>query len=209
MGRNHTSFDPSSLNDPVAMQTEWVPAKKGGFNFRVHQLVSVDTNRIEFRATPGAKLFYLLFLLVGIGISIHFIYSKLLSGGLSLNMDTIGLLIISVFFTGFGGFGLYTGTSPIVFDKMQGCFWKGRKSPDKVFNKSSLKYFAELKQIHALQLISEYCRGNKIDFYSYELNLVLKNSQRINVIDHGDLEKLRSDAAILSAFLEKPVWNAI
>ncbi len=102
----------------------------------------------------------------------------------------------------------YFGTSPIVFDKYKSSFWKGRKSPDEVSERKEIKYFTELANIHALQIISEYCSGNKSSYYSYELNLVLKNGSRINVVDHGNLTKLREDAQTLSAFLGKPVWDA-
>jgi len=78
-----------------------------------------------------------------------------------------------------------------------------------VFDKKTLPYFAKLEDIHALQLISEYCGGNDGSYYSYELNLVLENGKRINVVDHGNKNKLRKEANNLSAFLAKPVWDAI
>ena len=59
-----------------------------------------------------------------------------------------------------------------------------------------------------MQLVSEYCRGNKSSFYSYELNLVLANGRRINVVDHGNIESLQKDARTLAAFLDIPVWDA-
>jgi hypothetical protein len=57
--------------------------------------------------------------------------------------------------------------------------------------------------------LTEYVSGNKSSYYSYELNLVLDDGSRINVVDHGNLERLRSDAQTLSQFLGKPVWDAI
>ncbi len=78
-----------------------------------------------------------------------------------------------------------------------------------VFDPKSLKYFAEIEQIHALQLISEYCRSDKNSYYSYELNLILEDGKRINVVDHGNLGKIRDQAATLSEFLRKPVWDAM
>jgi hypothetical protein len=56
--------------------------------------------------------------------------------------------------------------------------------------------------------LCEYVTGNKSSYYSYELNLVLDDGRRINVIDHGNLDRLRSDAQPLSRFLDKPVWDA-
>ena len=103
---------------------------------------------------------------------------------------------------------LYFGTAPIVFDKLSAHFWKGRKSPQDVGDVRSLKHAAEFSQIHALQILAEYVRGNKSSYYSYELNLVLKDGARINVVDHGSQNRLREDAKTLSVFLGKPVWDA-
>jgi len=37
--------------------------------------------------------------------------------------------------------------------------------------------------------------------------VVLGNGERINVVAHGDTDKLREDAATLAAFLKKPLWD--
>jgi hypothetical protein len=202
-------FDPSSLGDPVALQTEWTPAKGGGASFRTHKLVEIDFNRIEFRASAGARLFYLIFLLAGIGVIAAFSVASAQSGEFSLSTDTIVPMLAGLLFAIVGGVMMYFGTAPIVFDKYKGCFWKGRKEPDGMSESQEIKYFARLDDIHALQLISEYIRGNKSSYYSYELNLVLKNGSRINVLDHGNSEKLRGDTQVLSQFLGKPVWDSL
>jgi hypothetical protein len=72
-----------------------------------------------------------------------------------------------------------------------------------------MKYFARLEEIHALQLVAENCRSDNDTYRSYELNLILKDGKRINVVDHGNESKLREDAQTLSRFIEKPVWDAI
>jgi len=207
--RSGTSFDPSTLNDPVAAQTEWIPAKGGGANFRTHKLVVINPYRLEFQASLGAKLFYIAFIVIGMAVFIAFLSSRISSGTLTFDMETIMPLFIGLVFACAGGCLFYFGTAPVVFDKRDSYFWKGRKSPNAVFDKSTIKKFARFGDIHALQLISEYCRGNKSSYYSYELNLVLKSNRRINVVDHGSRDKIREQAATLSRFLSKPVWDAI
>ncbi len=206
---NRNTFDPSHFNDPVAMQTDWTPAKGGGTNFSTHNLAEVSHNRMEFRASIGARLFYLIFLLAGLRLLIGFSVSKLLSGEFYFDIELIMTMFAGLVFALAGGSMLYYGTAPVVFDKWTFFFWKGRKKPDFAFGTNTLKHSARLDKIHALQLISEYCRGNKSSYYSYELNLVLEDGERINVVDHGNQDKLREDAGTLSAFLEKPVWDAI
>ena len=71
-----------------------------------------------------------------------------------------------------------------------------------------MKHFAELEKIHALQLIFN-ASSQRFYGFSYELNLVLEAGKRINVIDHGNLDRLREDADTLAAFLDKPIWDAI
>ena len=46
------------------------------------------------------------------------------------------------------------------------------------------------------------------DFLMHELNLVLHDARRINVMRHGGIHHLRSDAKTLSAFLGMPLWES-
>ncbi len=208
-GGGDAVFDPSGFNDPIAMQTAWTPAKGGGANFRTHKLVTIGADRIEFKASLMARIFYLIFLVVGLGVIIAFSVSGLSSGNFSFDFDTILPLAFGAVFAVAGGVMFYFGTLPVIFDRRKGFFWKGRTAPDEVVRRETIKHYASLDQIHALQLISEYCRGNKSSYYSYELNLILKNGDRVNVIDHGSHKKLREDAGMLAAFLGVPVWDAI
>lgn len=209
LSRGGSAIDPTRFNDPLAEQVDWSPAKGGGASFRTHKLVMVNPGRLEFQVTTGAKLFYLIFIVVGLGIVTGFSVATYSTGNFVFNLDVVMPLLIGCIFAIVGSALMYFGTTPVVFDSRRGFFWKGRKSPNQVFDRKKLKLFAEFENIHALQLISEYCRGDKSSFYSYELNLVLKNGERINVVDHGNKEILRQDAATLSAFLNKPVWDAL
>lgn len=208
-GRRGATFDPAVLNDPVALQTAWSPAKGGGASFRTHRLVTVDHSRLEFKASAGAVVFYLIFLLIGLGMMLGFPVARLSEGGpWGLTMDILMPMLMGLLFALVGGAMLYFGTAPIVFDTRQGCFWKGRQSPELVFDKSRLKNFTRLEEVHALQIISEYCSG-KNSFYSYELNLVLKDGNRINIVDHGNLASLREDGGTLARFLGRPLWDGL
>lgn len=204
-----TAFDPARFDDPVAMQTQWTPAKRGGASFRTHKIMAADPNRLEFKTAASAKLFYLFFALMGLVFVGVFLVTNFSSGKVSLNISTIMPALFGLIFAVIGGVVYYFGSAPIVFDKYKASFWKGRKAPDEVADRRKLKYYTELGNIHALQIISEYVRSSKNSYTSYELNLVLRDGKRINVVDHGNLEKLREDAKTLSSFLGKPVWDAV
>ena len=209
MAADRVPFDPSALNDSVAMQTDWTPVEKGGASFQTHKLVAVNSNRIEFRVLMAIKLSYLIFLLAGIAMITGGFYAMLSSEAFSLTEETFVAFFLGLIFAALGGSLLRFGTASIVFDQRRGYFWKGRKAPDEILHTEALENFAKLEQIHALQLISEYCRSDKTSHYSFELNIVLKDGSRINVVDHGNQKKLRDDATALSEFLGKPVWDAI
>jgi hypothetical protein len=200
-------YDPSGFGDPIAMQTEWTSSMGGP---SADKLVKVSSARLEFRASLAGKLVFLFFTLTGLGIMIGFTIYKLSRGGLSFDKDTIVPLLIGLAFTLAGSLMLYAITAPAVFDKRNGFFWKGRKAPDEVSDRKTIKHCAKLDDIHALQLISYLCSGPKTrSHYRYELNLVLKDAKRIYLVLDDKKDKVREDARTLSQFLDKPVWDAI
>ena len=202
-----TPIDPSIFNDSVAEITPWTPAQKGGANFCTHRLKQINHDRMEFKSPLGAKLLYAIFLAIGIVVLGIFAYKFLIST--SFKPQSLILLFVGAVFTAIGGCLLYFGTQPIVFSKINHLFWKGRKEPGMVFSNDQIKVLMEINHIYALQLISEYCSSDKSSYYSYELNLVLGDGERINVIDHGNKKNILEDAQKLAEFLNKPLWSAI
>ena len=197
-------FDPATLNDPVALSTEWHPLKPGGANFRTHQLKEISSYRIAFVMSITFKAMSILFFLFGLGILMVFLL--LIPGDNYLTMEKIIPSSLGFIFMLVGYFIYRYGNRPIVFDKQLGYFWKGKKSPRMVLNISEIKHHAEIRQIHAVQVLSEYIKSSKRPYTSYEVNLVLKNGERLNVIDHGDRKKIQEDAQKVADFLEVPVW---
>lgn len=195
--QDDTPAGPAWAEDPVAGRTQWEPLVGGGTNFRTRNLVRVSPDRVEFPAARGMKFFAAAFGLVGLGVTVL--------GAASQEWVT---LLLGLPFLGVGLVLLRTGTAPVVFDKRQGAFWKGRQAPNEVIRRSDLEYYTPLEAIHALQVLSEYVRGDKRSYWSYELNLVLSDGARLNVVDHGDYETLRANAEELSRFLDRPVWDA-
>lgn len=209
-------FDPSTLNDPVAARVDWSPLKRGGANFCTQKLVEINAHRLEFKASIGGILFSLIFMLAGIGAVILVISKETFH----FNGQTILPLGIGMLFAVIGAYQFRSLTEPVVFDKQTQTFYRGRKvsknnmpqggsisrTPlrNKDLNEENSTSFHD---IHALQILSEYCMGSKTSYYSYELNLVLKNGQRINVVDHGSKKRLLKDAETISNFIGKPLWN--
>lgn len=195
------STDPSVFDDPVAEKAEWTPLRSGGANFQTHKLVTAQRDRMEFRASLGMVLFSLVFALAGAGLSI----------GIFLSQEQASpFILLGLVFMGAGGVMLYFSTVPVIFDKRKGFFWKGKKAPYESGNWRKRKDCARLGEIHALQLIAEWVSKSEksSSYYSYEINLVLKDGSRINVVDHGKKSKIQEDAKALAEFLDKPLWDA-
>jgi hypothetical protein len=204
---NHDA-DPARFNDPVAMQTNWSPARPGGSSFKTNTPVRVDASRLEFRVSRFAKAFSLIFIVSGIGIAIGFAIPSMSQGLFVPTMGTVVPLVFGAVFATLGAAMWYWFTTPIVFDKRKGRFWKGRKALQRTYERKAQATSVFLDEIHALQLISEYCQSDKRSYCSHELNLVLKDGRRINVVDHGAVDDIRLSARRLSQFLGKPLWDA-
>jgi hypothetical protein len=194
-------LNPSMFNDETATRTSWYPLKRGGANFRTHKISDKGGIEIFFVPTLGAYLMPLIFSLSGlIPLYMYFTNDALRESisGFMYVIPFVPMIVGVVLFRKF--------TKKIVFSGSEGVFYKGRK-PD-VPPAQASKNFALLNDIYALQIIRERVRSSKSSYNSFELNLVLKNGERLNVIDHGNLKRLREDAAQLAVFLKVPVWDA-
>ncbi|MCF6269552.1 MAG: hypothetical protein L3J41_07570 [Melioribacteraceae bacterium] len=194
----------SKTNNKFAESVSWEPLRKGGASFKTHNLTQINSNRIEFQTSLGAKIVYFIFTLFGVAMSIAFYYFKIVD----IEISSFFPMLIGAAFAVGGGMLYYFGTVPIVFDKGNGFFWRGRKNPENTIGGSNLKNSTKLTNICAIQIISEYVKNSNNAFDSFELNLILTDSQRLNVIDHSNLKQIRLDAKVLSEFLDIPVWDA-
>ncbi len=64
-----------------------------------------------------------------------------------------------------------------------------------------------LSSVHAIQIIPAYRANPDVSGYSFEVNLVLNNGERINVMNHGNGKAIDRDTQILGGFLSVPVWE--
>ena len=195
--------DPAQFEDPVAVQTEWTPAAGGGANFRTQKLIEASPGRLEFRPTLGMKLFTAIFFLVGLGTFIAGAYALVI--GFDGERTPAWFLIPFGLIFGAVAAGMhYVSSRPKVFDMDMLWYWKGKQPVDRA-EVEQRKDAAPLDVVHAVQLIRELCRGDKSSYYSYEINLVIHDATRINVVDHGKLSAIRQDAQTLAIFIDVPV----
>lgn len=198
------TFDPTVFGHPLAAKTEWSPLSGGGANFRTHKGSLVSPDRFEFVATIGLFAFAGVFALIG-GIAPLVLYAKLLERNQEPALHLL-LLFPAVFLGASWYIGRHLGR-PVVFDRREGWFWKGRTSPSEDPSVGNGKNGCSLSEIKALQLLPESVRSKNGSYTSWELNLVLADGSRRNVVDHGSETSIREDAAALASFLSVPLWN--
>ena len=180
-------LDLESFEDELAFRISWDPLVGGGTNFCTHRLQKTSglmNNSIEFKPTFIAYLVSISFAVIGL--------IAILSSGSSGSGALIALAPL--------GFGLWSLRDLV---KQKSSF----SSSSRVFCKNTKS--CGFDNICAIQLLREYVSGNKNSYYSYELNLVCINGERINIVDHGALHAIREDASILADYLSIPVWDAI
>ncbi|MBL4658927.1 MAG: hypothetical protein JKY19_01110 [Alcanivoracaceae bacterium] len=201
--KNSIDVDSSQFNDPVATNTQWQPMKAGGANFKTNILISVSPSVYRYQLSTGAWLFLGVFAVFGIGAIL--IGLNMLSGDeaiVGLFLILFGSIFVAAAYFFYKSMGIHK-----VFDQSLGYLWVGRNQPKFAGDnkdKQKLIYFSE---IHALQIVSERVSSKNGSYYSHELNLVLKDASRFNLVDHGNHAQVISDANKLSDFMGKPLWD--
>lgn len=143
-----------------------------------------------------------------------------------LSKDISGMIFLlpfSIIFILWGRFLFYYITQSFIFDFQNWYFYDLRRQ------KNFYKYWQQeqyrkkiipLNEIHALQIINEqveytsneededgYTRSYSVNFKSYELNLILKDSSRINILDHNNLDEIRNNAEIIANKLWVKIYD--
>ena len=180
--REAAPVNPVVFNDPIAMNTQWIPLVPGGSNFGTHRLVELDATRLAMKKSVGLYLFGTLFLTVGMTVIVVGAFN--------------GAWLASLFGLPFAAAGAFVILpQSILFDGSSRQF-------------STRKRQVAFSAIHAVQVVKEHVSGEDSNFWSYELNLVLKDGERINVVDHGDLPRIRTDSQRICALIGCKFWDA-
>ena len=194
----------ADTDDPMASKVSWEPLVAGGASFRSHRLHE-SPGRLTVRRTIGGLVF-------GCAFAVPGTLAVLAAIPAALMVDENGWMVggfLLLWGTLFGGAGwfLLLGGKPLTFDARAGVYFRGKAYVHGAGRPADEQ--GSLSRIHALQLLSEHVSGsgrNRSSFTSHELNLVLDDGARINVMDHGG--NIEECARKLAALLDVPVWKA-
>lgn len=204
----------AKFDDPIAQQAQWHHLNKGsGSSSQGQKIASVAGDRLRIVNTLGGLTIPLLaafggLALVWIAFDSHF---NIITKGTEPISTTafVFLAAVGVLLTG-PAFWMLRSRNTLTFDTTAGYFWRGRTKPS---SDSAESGPFPLERIAGLQIPPRKhvrFRNNNRDrsFYSYELNLILEDNERINLLDHGDLVEIRNDGKKLGQYLGKPLFDA-
>lgn len=189
--------------DPVALKAHWTPVNEGGHYGRSARLVSTNNQRINTKITKST-IFATLSTIVFTAGFIGFVFygpMTIEEGGTPWYVIPLLLLVIAI-----AVYFLVKLSTPMVFDKSNGWFWRGYGLGEDINKIRQHRNSLQLHEIYALQVMSEKVRIKKSSYISHELNLVLKDGSRRNILDHSDKPTLLSDAQLLADFLNVDIW---
>ncbi len=205
------------FDDPLAKQISWEPLTPYGKMYCTHRLRQKYDGTLEFGPSPAALAMICFYAVLVAGI--------LLIGLTAIRRrwsaeDLAPCLIVAALYLAFAG--VFTCrliatwrfvAKPIVFDLARKALPESVLRDGETGEPCSDVQPIPFSDIHALQLICEYRQeplpgGSMREYFSFELNLVLKDGQRVNIVDHGNYKALRKDADRLADALEIPLWDA-
>ncbi|WP_179353670.1 hypothetical protein [Winogradskyella vidalii] len=197
----------TNTNDTIKSKVSTSPLKSGGSSFKTNVLIEASKSKLLYKPSIGVALFSFIFLAVGLGI-IFISINPLFNHSFERNSIEWFFILFGLIFASAGGLMFYLFYMPRVFDKQLGVYYKAYQVDIHKIKKDTAKKYIPLKSIVAIQIIGEHIKSGKSAYKSFELNLVLNDASRKNVIDHGNLKSIIVDAEILSEFLNIPIWHA-
>ena len=212
--KRYPVLDPRYFEDPVAMRTGWEPLSPGGSRHATNRLREIAPQVLSFQPTAYRhyqSLVHLLALLV-FG---NMLIVSLLRDELNINRPDEWWVISALVQILVGcGVTLVLLNRSIVVD---GNAAQVRLGLPRLKWLNQFPWLQKLlcrsvsfAEIHSIQLLDEEVRNPREQmFWSYELNLVLCDGKRINLIDHRDQREIRWDAGDLSRMMDVPIWDFI
>ena len=195
----------AQFNDPVALQTEWKGVRSGKTSGASSVLVQKDTNLLAYKSSKVGYIMGVIFVLAGLLIfGLYFLIP---------GVKPWFILLIGLLFAAVGVLIFIQASSPVVFDKSAGLFYKGRRQRN-MPDAADVKHAASFSDIHAIQLLtrlesSSSNEGPTHYYRVYEMNLVKHDAQRIHVMTYGKTSRAREDARTIAEFIGIPVWDGI
>lgn len=186
--------DPAEFNDEVASRTQWDAFRKPTGNFNTHKLVDKPGYGLAYKPAGGFYFLTGMFIFLG-GLAMVTVIGQALQQSKPINGDVLFPAAIGLMFFIIGICLFRFMTRPVVFDS-------ANRSMDL---REERTYFSD---IYAIQLIVQ--RGSK--HRNYQVNLVMRNADRVYVMNYADSATARTDAARIAETIgiaRDKIWDTL
>lgn len=199
----------SSINEEIVKNSSFIPLKRGWTNIKSHDLIIENNWNYLFKVKWFFPEVFLGIFFTPIITTIIILYSKNFEVN-NMFWEFLWLIIYSIIFSWLAWLIFYSLHRSYIFDFQNWYFY------DTIYTQKLFEFLRDekyknkiisLKEIQALQIISERVHGKNTTYTSYELNMILKNSSRVNIIDHWNLEEIRKNASELANKLWVKVYD--
>lgn len=192
-------------------EVNWSPLVRGGSSFKTRVINTDNSQKWIYELSGILRMFPWFFIGIGSTVTLLFTITILL----------IPFVFIPLIFVVIGIIWRKKLKRAVVFDFGTGFFWRGKPNLNPR-TEDSLKMddMIRLDEVVAIQILAEEVKtkgGNPNlhgyksiahIFDSYEMNLILKDKSRVNVVDHANLNSIKREAEAIAKRLNVKVWVA-
>lgn len=199
----------NSIDEEIVKNSSFLPLKRGWTNIKSHDLIIENNWNYLFKVKWFFPEEYLGIFFVPIIATIIILYSKNFEVN-NMFWEFLWLIIFSIIYSWLAWLIFYSLHRSYIFDFQNWYFY------DTIYTQKLFEFLQDekyknkiisLNEIEALQIISERLHSKNTSYTSYELNMILKNSSRVNIIDHWNLEEIRKNASELANKLWVKVYD--
>lgn len=193
----------NTQNDEVIWKTSFLPLKWWWANFKTHQLIIDEYWNYILKVKYWFPLIFILAFSIPLFISIINLWVDFLNNNINDSniWEHIWWLIIWIVLSWVITSIFYFISVSKILD-FQNWYFYDLRFRENLFEKLNQEKYKNkiipINNFYAIQIVSELVTWKNSSYTSYELNMILKDSSRINIIDHWDLEEIRKNAFEIS-----------
>lgn len=194
----------NKIPDEGAKAIDWTPVNAVKATFNTHKLI--ENHRLEYHPTKKFIIFSGLFIVVGI-IFTYNLYINFPDSVQKFDYENL-IILVPILFIIAGSIFMFFGGMPIRFDKEKMVFYKGWGA-NKNINHVYIDNIIAIQLLSTTQLRSDGESNGSMYYENFEINLVLNNFTRKNVISLADRKTAIKDAKTISNYLNVKFWSAV
>lgn len=188
-------FSPKVFGDKLAEVVDWNPMHKKGTLKTLRKVKKCGYGKFKYNIKSSTLATISLLIVCGMSLMVLGVFSFLTQiGDISYNHIYISLAGMVVVVLNIAYF--LKIRRQYMFDKNLGIFKKAKET-------------IQIKDMHALQIIKKQFSAKNAFHTCYELNIIMKDTSRVFIIDYDQIKDAQDDAAKLSNFLNLKIWEKI